>query len=177
MLSNSKVTLRAMNIADSELVRKWRFDWHNYDYFYEFDPIGQEQNRIWLEKALLKKNEKNFIIDRNDLPIEEDVLRSIGMISILNIDNRNQKCEIGRVLIGDIHSRNCGFGRNAIVLLLEYCFKHLNMRKVYCEVFADNDNAVSLYQKLGFKKEGLLKRHIYKDGAFKDVLLMALHRK
>lgn len=174
MLNNDKITLRPIELGDSELIRTWRFDPQNYDYFYEFVPNNKDQNKIWMQNVLSNKNEINFIVDRNDINTKEQ--KSIGMISVLNIDNRNQKCEMGRVIIGDVNSRKLGFGTEAILLLLKYCFNHLNMRKISCEVFAENKIAATLYQKLNFIQEGLLKEHIYKNGEFKDIQLMVLFK-
>lgn len=167
MLNNDKITLRAFELEDSEIVRKWRFDFDNYDYFYEFTPISRYSNEIWVQNTLKKQSEINFIIEDNKSNTP------IGMISIINIDCRNQKCEMGRVLIGNKKFRGKGIGLEGVNLLINYAFNHLNMRKVYCEVFADNAIALSLYKKVGFLEEGVLKEHIYKNGQFKDIILMA----
>ena len=95
------------------------------------------------------------------------------MISIIDIDYRNHKCELGRVLIGDKKFRGQGIGSEMVNLLIDYAFNHLNMRKVYCEVFADNTNALHLYKKSGFLVEGTLKSHIYKNGQYKDIVIFA----
>jgi RimJ/RimL family protein N-acetyltransferase len=170
MLCNSNVILRAAEMVDSELIRKWRFDPDNYDYFFEFIPIGREQNEIWMKNSIQKQTEINFIIEKRESNVP------IGMISLIDVDHRNQKCEVGRILIGDKDARRQGFGKDSIALLIEYAFNHLNMRKIYCEVFSDNLNAVSLYRELGFGEEGLLKEHVYKNGVFKNVILMAIYK-
>jgi RimJ/RimL family protein N-acetyltransferase len=170
MLDNSKIILRAIELDDSELIRKWRFDSDSYDYFFEFIPVSHVQNEMWLKNVLLRNDEVNFIIE------ERSTKTSIGMISLLNIDPRNQKCEMGRVLIGAPDFRGRGLGKESITLLIEYAFNHLNMQKIYCKVFNDNEKAVSIYEKCGFKEEGMLRRHIYKNGEFKDVKLMALYK-
>lgn len=167
MLNNDKITLRAFELEDAEIVRKWRFDFDNYDYFYEFTPTSQYSNEIWVQNTLKKQSEINFVVEDNKSK------NSIGIISLINIDYRNQKCEMGRVLIGDKKFRGKGIGLDIGTLLVNYAFNHLNMRKIYCEVFADNTAALSLYKKLGFVEEGLLKEHIYKNGQFKDIIVMA----
>lgn len=160
--------MRPLEKEDADLLRRWRFAEANYAYFYEFVPTSRMQNEAWLENTLRKSSEINFIVTEN---VEG---RDIGMISLIDIDMRNRKCEMGRVLIADENSRGKGIGQQVIEMLLEYAFQHLNMHKVYCEVFADNEAAVRLYQKCGFEKDGLFEKHIYKNGAYKDVIHMSI---
>jgi RimJ/RimL family protein N-acetyltransferase len=41
-------------------------------------------------------------------------------------------------------------------------------------VHSDNERAIALYEKVGFKKEGTLKDAALIDGHYKDVILMAI---
>jgi RimJ/RimL family protein N-acetyltransferase len=59
-------------------------------------------------------------------------------------------------------------------LVVNYAFNQLGLRRIYLEVLADNASAIRLYEKCGFKVEGTLRRHVFKDGKLKDVLIMAV---
>lgn len=171
MLSNTILYLQSISSKDANLLTKWRFSEENYDFFYEFFPTTKEQNEKWIENVLNKKNEINLIA------YEKENNRPIGMISLIDIDQRNQKCEIGRVLIGEMDDRKKGYGGYMISLILKYAFLHLNMQKVYLEVFADNASAVNFYKKNGFVQDGFFAKHIYKNGEFKDVVHMSTFKK
>ena len=171
MLSNKILSLQCVSPKDAGLLATWRFSEENYDFFYEFVPTTKEHNEKWIENILNKKNELNLIA------YEKENNRPVGMISLIDIDQRNQKCEIGRVLIGNAEDRKKGYGKHLLSLVLEYAFLHLNMRKVYLEVFADNASAVRFYEKAGFIQDGRFVKHIYKNGTFKDVLHMSLFKK
>jgi diamine N-acetyltransferase len=41
-------------------------------------------------------------------------------------------------------------------------------------VLEDNKPAIKVYEKCGFVVEGRLRRHVFKNGKFKDVLFMGL---
>lgn len=168
MLSSNKIKLRPLELDDAELLRSWRFAEENYSYFYEFTPVSKCQNEAWLQNTLKKTSELNFIIT------EKAHNEDIGMISLIDIDMRSQKCEMGRVLIGESKFKGQGLGSDAIRTLLNYAFNHLNMHKVYCEVFADNEIALKLYEKCGFVKDGLFLKHVYKSGEFKDIIHMSI---
>ena len=170
MLKNNDIKLRPLELEDSDLLRKWRFFEDNYDYFYEYTPNSSYSNKNWVQNCLNKTNEINFIITGNNSCID------IGMISLLEIDLRNKKCEMGRVLIANNSSRGKGLGTQAIKLVLEYAFNHLNLNKVYCEVFADNLRALNSYKKIGFVQDGLFKNHIYKNGIYKNVAHLSIEK-
>ena len=158
------ISLRPFEIEDSDLIKKWRFDIENYNFFYEFVPISSFINKLWMESALKKTKEINFIV------FAKNIKKDIGMISLLDIDYRNQKCEVGRVLIGEKEFRGNGFGRSILNLCIDYAFNHLNMQKIYIEVFSDNLPAIKLYKSCGFIEDGHFYKHIYKNGDFKDVI-------
>ena len=63
---------------------------------------------------------------------------------------------------------------NLVDQLIHYSFNVLKMHRIYLEVFADNERALKLYEKSGFKKEGILRDKILKNGVFKDVLIMGV---
>lgn len=170
MLKNNDIKLRPLELEDSDILRKWRFFEDNYDYFYEYTPNSSYSNKSWVQNCLNKTNEINFIITENDSNID------IGMISLLDIDLRNKKCEMGRVLIANDSSRGKGLGTQAIKLILEYAFNHLNLNKVYCEVFVDNLRALNSYKKIGFVQDGLFKNHIYKNGEYKDIAHLSIEK-
>ena len=65
-------------------------------------------------------------------------------------------------------------GKQTFALVFQLAFSHLNMHRIWLDVFTDNEKAIGLYKKLGFKTEGLL-RECYWDGEkFKSLYLMSL---
>jgi putative acetyltransferase len=47
---------------------------------------------------------------------------------------------------------------------------------VYLHVFPDNEAAIRLYERVGFAREGVLRRHVSKRGRSRDVVVMAAVR-
>ena len=43
-------------------------------------------------------------------------------------------------------------------------------------VFVEGDTDIRLFRKLGFNEEGVLRKHYFVDGEYKDVLIMSLFR-
>lgn len=47
-------------------------------------------------------------------------------------------------------------------LLLNYAFNHKNQRRIEAIVLEDNIGSCKMHEKLGYKREGLLRKSVYK---------------
>ncbi len=70
-----------------------------------------------------------------------------------------------------------GIGRQLLTALLEVADNWMKLHRVELTVYADNQAAVILYEKLGFETEGLLRDYAIRDGQFTDALTMARIRR
>ncbi len=169
MIRGNKVVLRDIRDGDIEVMTAWRNDPQVNKYFFEYEPVSYEKEKLWVEALRERKDEKLFII----APLENPD-RAIGTVGLVRIDHRNKKAEWGRFQLGDSSSRGQGLAAEAIYLSLQYAFDHLNLRRIYLEVFAWNDRARSLYESFGFKIEGTYRAHIYREGTYHDVAIYGL---
>jgi RimJ/RimL family protein N-acetyltransferase len=96
----------------------------------------------------------------------------IGYLHIQNINGVHRSADIG-IRIGEEKNRGHGFGKEALAMALDYCWRHLNLNRVGLTVFRNNPRAISAYKDVGFRLEGRLKKFLFIDGAWVDVLLMA----
>jgi RimJ/RimL family protein N-acetyltransferase len=97
----------------------------------------------------------------------------IGFVQIHGIDPVHRSAMMG-LRIGDAVERGKGYGRDALELAVSYCWNHLNLSRIGLVVFANNERAIKLYSAFGFAQEGYLKRGVFIDGKWLDVVLMAL---
>ncbi|MDP9343106.1 MAG: GNAT family N-acetyltransferase [Actinomycetota bacterium] len=98
----------------------------------------------------------------------------VGMCGLHHIDHYNGVCDLGVKLGQEYWGR--GYGQDAIRTIVEYAFRHMNMRKVGLGVLADDARAVGAYRKVGFVEEGRLRQQNWHDGAYRDTLRMAILR-
>lgn len=70
-----------------------------------------------------------------------------------------------------------GIGRKLLTALLDVADNWMMLRRIELSVYADNQAAIALYQKLGFETEGLLRDYAIRDGQFTDTLTMARLRR
>jgi RimJ/RimL family protein N-acetyltransferase len=69
---------------------------------------------------------------------------------------------------------NLGIGYEMLDFLIKWAKDSGVVRKIDLLVRSDNQNAIRLYEKLGFKQEGLITRNFCIDGKFYDSLYMGL---
>lgn len=69
--------------------------------------------------------------------------------------------------------QNIGVGTALLNTLLDLADNWLMLVRVELTVFADNERAVHLYEKLGFEKEGLKRMTTVRNGKYSDEYLMA----
>jgi len=71
------------------------------------------------------------------------------------------------------HYRGMGIGRQLITRTLQKA-KEIGLERVELEVFASNTPAIRLYERMGFKVEGIKKKARKIDGKYDDLIMMAL---
>jgi RimJ/RimL family protein N-acetyltransferase len=106
-------------------------------------------------------------------PEERESDTAIGVTSLINIDtkNRNAECIID---IGEKEYWGKGYDSESLKLLLEYAFKELNLHRVSLRVFSFNERAIHIYNKLGFKKEGVLRESLFRNGKWHDIITIGI---
>ena len=85
----------------------------------------------------------------------------IGNTYLTGIDYVNRKAR-SHILIGKHDYCNGGYGTEAMHLLLNYAFNHKNQRRIEAIVLEDNIGSCKMHEKLGYKREGLLRKSVYK---------------
>lgn len=78
--------------------------------------------------------------------------------------------------LGDKAYWGRGYGAESMNLLLRYAFTELNLQRMTLTVFAYNERAIRMYQKCGFKVEGIHREYLYREGRRWDLVSMGVLR-
>jgi RimJ/RimL family protein N-acetyltransferase len=130
-------------------------------------PLSPSAAERLFEDRELSATDDSFAIHLKD---GED---PIGVVSLMNISEANASAELS-VIVGHPDDRHQGYGAEAMSMLLDYGFEELGLNRVGLSVFAFNEDAISTYEKLGFREEGRLREALKRDGAFHDAILMSI---
>jgi RimJ/RimL family protein N-acetyltransferase len=98
----------------------------------------------------------------------------IGSCQLHYIDHFHRRCDLGVALGRDYWGK--GYGQDAVHVLVDYAFTHLDLRRVGLRVLADDARAIGAYIKAGFVEEGRLRAYSIVEGQPRDDLLMAIIR-
>lgn len=96
--------------------------------------------------------------------------RHIGSIGIHGIDWRNRSAKTG-IVIGEQDCWGHGYATEAMRLRTGYAFDELGLETLTTQVYAPNDASQRALQRAGYREVGWLRRHVYLEGAFRDVWL------
>jgi len=110
------------------------------------------------------------------LAIEAENGRLIGTIELEHIEWRGGRAELS-ICIGEKDCWGLGYGSDAVRVFVNFAFQRLHLDQVYLRVYRGNTRAIRCYQKVGFRKEGLLKLNGRRAEQADDLVLMTLKRK
>jgi len=97
--------------------------------------------------------------------------RHIGNIKIGNVNARHKFAEVG-LLIGDRSQWGKGYATEAIKLATEYAFSVLRLNKIVAGIYANNTGSFRAFQKAGYRKIGIMKKHRVSSGVLVDEILV-----
>jgi UDP-4-amino-4,6-dideoxy-N-acetyl-beta-L-altrosamine N-acetyltransferase len=166
LLEGEKVRLREMREADVEHVVRWRNDPEVLGMLFSYRPLSEQEQREWFSKLPGDRTRVNFIVETLSG-------RPVGQAGFASLDHRDRRAELG-VVIGEREEQGRGLGTDTVRLLVGYGFRELNLHRIDLRVLAGNDRALKLYRGLGFRDEGVLRRAVFKDGEFRDVVVLGL---
>lgn len=106
----------------------------------------------------------------------KDSNKHIGNIKIDPINIETNSGEYG-ILMGDKQNWGKGFAKEASIAIIEYCFEELKLSKITLGVIEDNIKAASLYKKIGFTIDEIIKELGTYNNKLSNALRMSLHVK
>lgn len=168
MLKGERVTMRALRADDTDTMYVWRVDLMTWGATTDEPPYPMtlERYRELSQKAASAPGSVDFAIE------VDGVLA--GRSGLFAFDDLAHNAEVSLTMAPE--ARGKGFGTEALHLLCAFGFDHRNLHRVWLETLASNGAALRCYAKAGFVEEGRLRDHAWVDGAYEDIVRMALLR-
>ncbi|MBI5667088.1 MAG: GNAT family N-acetyltransferase [Chloroflexi bacterium] len=169
LFEGRKVRLFPLNPNDAAVLARWQAD-ADYLRLLDSEPAfakSEQQLADWLHDR--RRGRDSYLFGIRTL--DDDGL--IGFVELGDIlwTHRTSWLAIG---IGDRAYRGQGCGYDAMRLVLDFAFKELNLHRVQLTVFEYNEPAIALYEKLGFRREGIYREFLQRDGQRYDMYLYGL---
>lgn len=100
--------------------------------------------RAWLDKLVVGNPDRILFV------IVDEKGKVYGHLGFYRYDSRNKSCELDNVVRGS--NDFPGMMTMACKQLTIWGFDNLSIKKLYLTVFADNERAITLYKRCGFKE-------------------------
>lgn len=101
--------------------------------------------------------------------------RLVGQVRLWLTAPQHGEAWVG-MAIGDRRDWDRGYGSDALRLALRYAFDELNLQRVTLGVFDYNQRGIHVYEKLGFRLEGVERAAVQREGRRFDQLVMGILR-
>ena len=150
---------------EMDMVREWRNSEFVRQWMYQDHIISKDEHRAYFNK--LKSDTSNIYY-----LLQHKNGEYIGVVGINKIDKNNRNAYFA--LYSNPNSKVVGIGRILDKTALEIAFKYLKLHSFRLEVIEDNYPVINLHKKYGFVEEGRLKQFVFKEGKWKDVLVMGI---
>ncbi len=98
----------------------------------------------------------------------------IGTYSLMRIDPVHRIAEVGAG-IGDPAYWSGGYGSDAMLLICDYAFAQLDLRRLYLYTAGRNARARRAVEKCGWTYEGCLRRQWFAENDYHDTVFYGLH--
>lgn len=171
-LKGEHIYLRALEPEDLEFIHEIE----NNEDIWEISNTQTPYSKYLIKQYLENAHKDIFEVKQLRLVISSYTNEAIGMIDLFDFDFKNSRAGIG-VLVKDSINRKKGFGKEALQLLINYSFKHLNLHQLYCNISEDNQASIKLFTSQGFNEIGLKKDWNFTNDNFKNEYLFQLIKK
>ena len=164
------IYLRALEPDDYKTTVRWRADDDIWDsvlgerYF-----VSSEYEKKWVLDAIASKSDIRLGV----CLVDSDAL--VGLTSIVAIDWINRSAR-SQVMIGDKAQWGKGYGTQAVEETVRFGFLHRGFERMWVRIVDTNLASIALHEKVGYRREGVMRRAVFKNGAFHDVVILSLLR-
>lgn len=139
----------------------------NQSMFFEL-PASVSKTEQWFKNNIGNKCRIDFTFRNN-----EDEIIAMGGLTGISPEHKNAEFYI---MVNPLMHRK-GIGQKVSVWIYNYAFSVLGLNKVFLYTNDNNLAAYKIYEKAGFKLEGILRGHKWKNGAFQNRRFYGLLRK
>ncbi len=165
LLKGSNIKLRALEPSDLELIYSWENNTKVWEISNTLVPFSKFVLKQYLETQHLDiyttKQLRLVLVDKNN--------DAVGLIDLFEFEPKHKRAGVG-ILI-DANQRGKGYAREALDLLEDYCFNHLDLKQVYANIGVDNLVSLNIFESLGYQKVGIKKEWIKTRHGFIDEIL------
>lgn len=168
ILKNKRIVLKSKKVSEAGQYLTWLKD----------PLVGKYLSADYTKLTLKKEKEylRKIRKDKNNLTWSIYTKKGIhiGTVGFDKLDLKQSKKALLGIVIGNKDYWGQGYCQEAIKTVLAFGFNKLKLNRVELSVFIGNAGALKCYIKSGFKKEGLKKKSVFRNGKYLDEIIMGI---
>jgi RimJ/RimL family protein N-acetyltransferase len=168
-LIGKEIYLRPLDREDADLVRSWLNDPEVRAHLQWYRPLSRRAEEEFIDRV--GQSEHDLVL----LIVLKEWDCPIGVAGLHDIDVKNRHALFG-ICIGVKEQWGKGHGSDATRLIVGHAFETLNLNRVFLRVYEDNARGIRAYERVGFKREGLLRQDNFRHGRYWDTIVMGILR-
>lgn len=168
-INAARVSLRMITEDDLDAIHTIYSDPRVMRYW-STPPLADMDAALKLLNGILKNYEQSALLKWGIARQTDGTL--LGTCTIFNVSLDNGRAEIGYAL-ASAHWGN-GYMHESLQALLGHAFGELNLRRLEADVDPRNTNSIRTLERLGFRREGLLRERWHVNGEIQDALFYGL---
>ncbi len=162
------IRLRAKEPEDEPAFFRWINDHEVIEHLSARYPFSHAQEREFITATAAPGYENpSFAVET----LAERKL--IGNCSLGGASPEHRSATLG-IVIGEKSYWDGGYGTDTMRTLCRFGFAEMNLHRIQLEVLAGNDRAKHVYEKIGFRVEGVRRDAHFRHGAYRDSIIMGL---
>lgn len=166
-IKGKRLIIRAIESEDLPLLHSWFNDQELARGLGDIRfPVSLYQQQQWFELIKKDENTLRLIVQHNNGTV-------IGYTGFWNIHWRDRRAEHA-VIIGDPLYRGKKYGEEIILSCARYAFNDMDFYRLDANILETNEASLKAYQACGFKNEGVLREHAFRDGKRINRILLGL---
>ncbi|MBU2951633.1 GNAT family N-acetyltransferase [Tamlana agarivorans] len=168
-LKGDTIYLRALEPEDLDFIHQVEND----EAIWEISCTQTPYSKFLIKQYLENAHKDIYEVKQLRLVISNYSDEAIGLIDLFDFDFKNKRAGVG-ILIKTPSDRLKGYGNKALELLIVYCFTHLDLHQLYCNISEENEASIKLFSNHGFEKIGIKKDWTFVGGSFRNEYLFQL---
>jgi RimJ/RimL family protein N-acetyltransferase len=167
LLEGKNVNLRVMEKDDLTLFVEWV---NEPEVFGEYNSLHQ-MSKAEVEKMLENSSDfQPFLIEKRD----GSKIGFIVHFHVLHLGTGTKQLEIGYSLVPS--ERGKGYGTEALEIMVDYLFLSKEAMRIQVQTDVRNVASQKVIEKVGFKKEGTLRKNFFMRGELRDCYIYSILR-
>ncbi|MDO4511935.1 MAG: GNAT family N-acetyltransferase [Bacteroidales bacterium] len=167
LLSNEKITLRAMEPADIDLIYRWENDPELWTVSDTVAPYSREALMLYIAGSandIYTNRQLRLMIVLNATG------ETIGTVDFLNFNPIHNRAELGVYISPAFQGQ--GLAGETMKVVNRYAAEGLGLRQIYVYVPEDNAASIAMIRRAGFEEVGILQAWIRRGRTYHSAVLL-----